>query len=1153
MKRLICLLVLLVPCLARAAYVQGYLIDITGTASSPLITFDPQSTPITGGPGVVLDIVRQVRPVNGYFSNYLAGGLYTVRFGAGGNTIGIAVPADNNVYWFTNLADLATFTYPNIYGAISSRVLTGTGFTVTTNNAGEWNESISLVGTNLGSGSVSNALALAVNLPAIGQGNGGVATTNVTDFRTLIGTPGITNNNHFTGDSNYIGGTVGLAVKENIEAGDWGGAQGYAFRAGQNFFNLYDFVAGSGSNSLIDWQSDDHFRLDGVVPLTFGSISNMYFQGDGESLTNLSASNLETGTVPNARLDADLQALATNNASGLSNLNASSIASGTLSDYRLATSAKPFLNVKSFPESLALATGLTGAAGNGSSDDTAAFNHALNYCSTNATYSTLFIPEGHYRFAAASGGLIVPDGVTLLGESFKSTTLTANAGLWTNSFIRSALGADGNTSTFAKFSVQNLNLHQVGVATNCIYIDLTGTRNASVERVYISSGFGNGQIGILFSDTNAWVGVSETCFFDSVVDCVINADTAIKFRTQVVQNNTIHWLRGITGAARVALDFTDAIGTTSMNIHNVYFVASGAATEPVLPAGYRGEGLFKSNTGFEGYTSITPPWNSTAIDVQNVNYHYSTFDGISVSPGHVFEIENQSPILPDSFDDQYFISGFAIQTNTATSYINIPGIAMNQHYVHATASFGHTVTNFGSNYTAYVVINTNRTAYVDSRMELKPSWETNASHLFAARLDIDTDGNITNLTDLRVFLPAPTFRSVTLTNSDGGTATTITSSGVDTPSINTTALDADLQELAARATTQPYTFSERVTFNGGMAPAASEGTAIDFQGTGDKVKQWSTNADFALTFSGTPVYGDSREFHFTNASASAVTIDFPQAVFDLASTNSPQSTRTNFTVPGSRVVYFRFHPSGDRIDLLTSEATGAASSGFQNPAIADLDMDGNDILDVGNRTGSGSWTNYGAISMGVQTNTLGLAVYGIDVTGTNIIALVTTNTVVGSSSEVIIGARAISGLGANQASLKLIAGRDVRIQSGSGNAISLISDSITLGSANGVTVTTDLDGAITFTGASTGADEALTWNYDDFTDRVHVSSTTGVTNVNFGTIGLEGGTFTPTNGIFMPTNTYVPSPLTTGGWLWNSNQVLYWITSAQTNVVSDGR
>jgi hypothetical protein len=47
-------------------------------------------------------------------------------------------------------------------------------------------------------------------------------------------------------------------------------------------------------------------------------------------------------------------------------------------------------------------------------------------------------------------------------------------------------------------------------------------------------------------------------------------------------------------------------------------------------------------------------------------------------------------------------------------------------------------------------------------------------------------------------------------------------------------------------------------------------------------------------------------------------------------------------------------------------------------------------------------------------------------------------------------------------------------------------------------------------------------------------------------------TVTATNGFYLPDQTHPPA-VAGGGTLWNSNSVLYWVTSAKTNVVNDGR
>lgn len=63
-------------------------------------------------------------------------------------------------------------------------------------------------------------------------------------------------------------------------------------------------------------------------------------------------------------------------------------------------------------------------------------------------------------------------------------------------------------------------------------------------------------------------------------------------------------------------------------------------------------------------------------------------------------------------------------------------------------------------------------------------------------------------------------------------------------------------------------------------------------------------------------------------------------------------------------------------------------------------------------------------------------------------------------------------------------------------------DTIQLG-ATGVNITNDADGAITFTGSSAGEDEALTINLDDTANEAVISSSTGITALNTGSIGIK--------------------------------------------------
>ena len=86
-------------------------------------------------------------------------------------------------------------------------------------------------------------------------------------------------------------------------------------------------------------------------------------------------------------------------------------------------------------------------------------------------------------------------------------------------------------------------------------------------------------------------------------------------------------------------------------------------------------------------------------------------------------------------------------------------------------------------------------------------------------------------------------------------------------------------------------------------------------------------------------------------------------------------------------------------------------------------------------------------------------------------------------------------------------------ETGSGAAVfgtsPTFTTSILLGSA-GVSIADDGDGAITFLGLGNGSDENLTLNFDDTSDTVVVTTSTGVTAITFATIGLSTDTLTLT-------------------------------------------
>jgi hypothetical protein len=145
---------------------------------------------------------------------------------------------------------------------------------------------------------------------------------------------------------------------------------------------------------------------------------------------------------------------------------------------------------------------------------------------------------------------------------------------------------------------------------------------------------------------------------------------------------------------------------------------------------------------------------------------------------------------------------------------------------------------------------------------------------------------------------------------------------------------------------------------------------------------------------------------------------------------------------------------------------------------------------------------------------------------TKIIAIIaaTSLLLVGAAvAEIIRNLAALTGAGVDSANDRLIINDDsantdksitideARIGFGLGTAASPTFAGLQLG-ATGVAISQDSDGALTMLGSSAGADESLTWNFDDTTDEVDVTSTTGAV-IDFSGLGLKMGPTTDANGV----------------------------------------
>ncbi len=56
--------------------------------------------------------------------------------------------------------------------------------------------------------------------------------------------------------------------------------------------------------------------------------------------------------------------------------------------------------------------------------------------------------------------------------------------------------------------------------------------------------------------------------------------------------------------------------------------------------------------------------------------------------------------------------------------------------------------------------------------------------------------------------------------------------------------------------------------------------------------------------------------------------------------------------------------------------------------------------------------------------------------------------------------------------------------------------------------------------------------------------------VNIGGNEAVSSNLVVNDGVFLQTNTICPNPVSTGGWLWNSNNALHWVRTANTNYIA---
>jgi hypothetical protein len=181
----------------------------------------------------------------------------------------------------------------------------------------------------------------------------------------------------------------------------------------------------------------------------------------------------------------------------------------------------------------------------------------------------------------------------------------------------------------------------------------------------------------------------------------------------------------------------------------------------------------------------------------------------------------------------------------------------------------------------------------------------------------------------------------------------------------------------------------------------------------------------------------------------------------------------------------------------------------------------NNIFTTTVTTGTGSTAGLQVTANSLTTGN-GADISSSSVTTGNVVSIAATGTAAGSNTKTALKV-ATSGANATTTQTTYGAqftntstgtsstnyGLSATASGGTTNVGILAVGGIDLGTA-GVRITDDGDGAMTWLGQGNGTDEDLTWNLDDTANTVSVSSSTGVTTLALGAIGL---TSTGTNSI----------------------------------------
>lgn len=380
----------------------------------------------------------------------------------------------------------------------------------------------------------------------------------------------------------------------------------------------------------------------GIIGTMSGTIS-----GDGSGLTNLNASNLASGTVPDGRISGTYTTAVTfNNASNsftgsyagdgsaLTNLNASNITSGTLNDGRLSTNvalynangaytgANTFSNASnSFTGSGA---GLTSLNASNLSSGTVPSARISGTYSNNLTFSGNNSYTGMSTFGSATR--VIGAGQNLIYGNIDTTSVGNLLLLQNESVDQFRVAANGDTSVIGNFYVRN-----VTDTATVFSVDQSGNLTASGTGAFTGSLTVGGQNVCLQDGSNCPATLTGSGTPNYVVKFTGTGDT--------VGNSVLYE----DGGGNVGIGTSSPSAKLSVNgsisaqTVSTYLVAAGAAgvTGQVVGVGSYGVvgsggsyGVYGSSGGYGVYGYNTSAGGSGA---GVYGYHGGTGPGVQGS------------------------------------------------------------------------------------------------------------------------------------------------------------------------------------------------------------------------------------------------------------------------------------------------------------------------------------------------------------------------------------------------------------------------------------------------------------------------------------------------------------------------------------------